>query len=923
MKPKDKKVNDAPDAPVLYQTLIVKNARIESSSIETWQNAVNSAKRGERTKLYDLYDNVLADTILANAVDKRINAITNAELAFIRDGQNVEQIDDLIDSVEFEELIKEIILSKAYGKSVIEIMFNPRFNIFSYPRRNIRITNLDRPLAEHRKFIASKETDREGYDFTTDPRFIECGKDDELGFLFKAAQYVIYKRGGFGDWAQFVEIFGMPFLLGKYNSYDEKARDQLFKALEELGSNPKGAIPEGTNIEIHENKSSGSSSLYRDFRAACNEEILIAVLGNTMTTVQGDKGARSLGEVHQDTEQKINAADRRFVARTLNRYLLPMLIERGYHAEGGYFVFPDAGENMTTNDRVDLALKIRREGIPVDDDYIYNISGIPKPDVGAGSARPPKEPTKPPPSEKPESNSKNRITSNSVEKIEKTPTPPPVSPWQRLKRFFVQAPAAMTGATGNSTTKSTANTINNSVLPVHIDIKDLFLQAIKNIYANAGGRQALVERLLFDITNTVLQAGINQQFELADDVEFGQKNSDFIDQFRYNTAVFSAFKNHQQTAEIVSLLYDDDGNLRSFHQFKKLAGEISKDYNERWLQTEYNTAVRAARLAVNYKKYLETKHLYPNLEYILSSAPDKSRRKIHESWVGTVLPIEHTWWDDHIPPSDWNCKCSVRQTDKPETAIPQTEDTHNPVFRNHPGKTASFIKLNEHPYVTCPHVGTCSRQSLSLSIPSIPTLSTFPPPTTTLSDPPNRQECQICMLAKTWQANQTRIASNLREYNRLKNDPNYVNVKFNPQTGGLKATHRLHNFDRQVGIFGIKRGLYESKARDVLYNYGMKVILESEVAPEGVSVADGFLNDIKFDIKGVEKMGEYTIKNKFIKARRQEANTIVLYYHNESVFSMELLEAGYIDYIMQTRRDNQVNCINTIYYIIENKLYRF
>lgn len=59
------------------------------------------------------------------------------------------------------------------------------------------------------------------------------------------------------------------------------------------------------------------------------------------------------------------------------------------------------------------------------------------------------------------------------------------------------------------------------------------------------------------------------------------------------------------------------------------------------------------------------------------------------------------------------------------------------------------------------------------------------------------------------------------EYKQLANDPNYTNVQFNTNNGGLMATHRLHNFDKQ-------HGRYEIEAQQAGYNAGYKVILEQE-----------------------------------------------------------------------------------------------
>jgi hypothetical protein len=671
---RQKKVNtmQSDGAQLVLQNLVIRQARIESADIDAWKTAVNSAKKGIRTKLYDLYENLLADPVLSDAVDKRVNAITNAELAFLRNGENVEEIDDLIDTPEFEELIREIILHKAWGKSVIEVKFTPQFDIFSFPRKHIKIANLDKKLAERKRYIIAKEGDLTGYEYSEDEQIIECGKDDDLGFLFKAAPYVIYKRGGFGDWAEFAEVFGMPFLVGKYPGYDPKTKDLLFQALSDIGSRPRAAIPKETELQVYENKSSGSNNLYQSFRLACNEEILISVLGNTMTTLSGS--SRSQAEVHKDTQEGISAADRRYVQRILNRRLLPLLLKRGYDVAGGFFTFPDKGESLSTMDRIDIALKIKNDAkVPVSDDYFYEISGIPKAEAGEPGPKEP-DPTDPEPE----------------------PEPPQKPKKKGLKSFFASAPAVKSGANQPGFITRLIWSITGKVKfddKYSINVSKLVDEALREIYGS--DYQQLVNARLWDISNNVLQHALTVEFD-KEGADWGETNKDFINEIRTNTAVFAAFKNHQQTSDIVGLLIDEKGELRSFSKFRKLALQISEKYNVNWLQTEYNTAVRIARAAINYRKYLANEKLYPNLEYIESIATEK--RSDHLEYVGTILPIRHPWWKIHLPPSEWNCQCSVKPTNKEVTDVPDEGEPVNPVFANNPGETGKLINTEETQY---------------------------------------------------------------------------------------------------------------------------------------------------------------------------------------------------------------------------------
>ncbi len=230
-----------------------------------------------------------------------------------------------------------------------------------------------------------------------------------------------------------------------------------------------------------------------------------------------------------------------------------------------------------------------------------------------------------------------------------------------------------------------SNNITGAERSRSINVKTLLRKALEEIY---NGDTEVVNRFLFEISNESLQQALTLAFE-------EEENSDFINEFRYNTAVFAAFKNHQQTAEMVEQLTDENGELRSFRNFRKATKGIEKDYNEKWLQTEYNTAVRSARMAVKWRDFLKTEHLYPNLEYMQSRASHK--REEHLEYVGTILPIRHSWWDTHLPPTDWNCKCWVRPTDKEPTAVPDA-DAISGVFANNPGKTGEFVNIKATPY---------------------------------------------------------------------------------------------------------------------------------------------------------------------------------------------------------------------------------
>lgn len=359
-----------PPAQIVVNNLVIKAANRATLDISNWRTALTSAERGRRTQLYDLYDDVLLDNVLSDAIEKRIEAITNADIVFANaKGESVPELDKLIDSSEFETLLKEILGSRFWGCSLVQVDFTPdkKMSVWPVPRKHIRPKD---------KMIAIEQNDEKGYPFADDDRFIFVGSETGLGLILRACPYVIYKRGDFGDWAQFAEVFGMPFRKATYNSQDEQTRLLLEKAMEQSGSASYAVIPNEANFDIIESKTNGNGQLYNLLRTACNEEILVGILGQTMTTLNGS--SRSQSETHMDVQENKHKSDRRYVQRILNEYLIPLMEKRGLPVQGGWFSFPEKGESISLKERATIDLQmVNIVDIPAD--YFYDTYGYPKP----------------------------------------------------------------------------------------------------------------------------------------------------------------------------------------------------------------------------------------------------------------------------------------------------------------------------------------------------------------------------------------------------------------------------------------------------------------------------------------------------------------------------------------------------------------
>jgi len=129
-----------------------------------------------------------------------------------------------------------------------------------------------------------------------------------------------------------------------------------------------------------------------------------------------------------------------------------------------------------------------------------------------------------------------------------------------------------------------------------------------------------------------------------------------------------------------------------------------------------------------------------------------------------------------------------------------------------------------------------------------------------------------------------RIAENKKEYERYKNDPEYIEVKFNPENGGVKAIHKLHNFDK-VG------GEYEKDVQNAGYNAGHSVIFTSEKGkPDGEKYTEGIWDGLTFEIGTSCGTGKNNIKKIMQHCYSKRAQIAIINFKDSSFFQWLALQ---------------------------------
>lgn len=237
----------------------------------------------------------------------------------------------------------------------------------------------------------------------------------------------------------------------------------------------------------------------------------------------------------------------------------------------------------------------------------------------------------------------------------------------------------------------------------HLSEEDL-VHILRQIYDRDFNPETDIQRELYSHTLKFLNDAVDKGFTLKT-----EENREFIEQLKYNNAVFAAFKTHREQNDLVELLLDGEGKPRSFSDFRKATEPVIGAYNVNWLHTEYLTAIKSARTAEMFKRFEADKDLFPNVRWLPSRAVEP--RESHRVYWNQVRRLDDRWWLTHYPGCLWGCQCDVENTADPITHIGYNpvdpnaptleEDTKevSPGLDQNPVFTGSIF-TKTHPYIT-------------------------------------------------------------------------------------------------------------------------------------------------------------------------------------------------------------------------------
>ena len=665
------------------------------NSIQLWKTGIDNFENVQyptNEELIRVYNDAVLDAHLTALMEARKRKTTGADFKIVDD--NLDEIDDQTEKFKsqwFVDAMNYALDSIFYGYSLLQfgdqigddfdcVKVVPRE--FVYPQKEI---------------VRNSPTSDTGIPWKKYAQWlIPAGNPDDMGLLAKAAPLTIYKKASMGSWADYTDLFGTPFRIGKTDVRDETTRDNMAEMFENMTSSTWAVVDKDDEVEFVQGK---NVDAYQTFDAQVdrlNSEMSKLITGSTMT--MDDGSSRSQSEVHENTTNLIVKSDAVFIENWVNKCLIPWL--NFYHGFNitGKFMF-DTTEVLTIKEQFEIDLELIKTGkydIPAD--YITQTYGTPLDEVD--------DPDDDPDEPGGGNNSDANGTENSLPGKHQGET-------HGFDRFADEINAIYFDDCCH-----VHNDIDNPELNADIGqpLSDAEFEQLYNDIFNGEVTPDDLPVDLYNGTGELLSDGIVEGFENYQKLGLGfVPDQDFFDALRDNAFKFAGAKTYQQVLDMSNAIVDANGNQRTFSQFRREVDKINDVYNKNWLRAEYNNATSGSQMASIWNDNIQDIETFPFLKYLTTG--DQRVRQSHVELNNIIKPVNDPFWDMYFPPNGWNCRCTTLKLSDDEDGVTDTANMNLNLpeddFQFNVGKNR-MLYSPEHPYFVMSKQGQKAVDALPL-----------------------------------------------------------------------------------------------------------------------------------------------------------------------------------------------------------------
>ena len=312
-----------------------------------------------------LYDEIRRDPHAYAVLNKRVTEVVSREWKVQQasdrrlDKRAADAVRDQLKALDFDRLTKGLMGAILKGFAVAEVLWELRDGIWWAVKIKVRKQRRFRFTADGELRLTTRQSmiDGEpvpGRKFIVHRFSLDNEDDDPYGLGLGSVLFwpAWFKRQVLAHWLKSSENHSDPTTKGTYpGDWDDEKQKKLLAAMRNARRGGSIAVPDGITIEqlsAPSDRNTGQESLARYLDEMMSE----AVLGETLTTNSGDRGARSLGEVHNDVRIAIAKADADLLSATINETLVRWIVEVNFPGAGLPTVWRDFEEGEDLDARV-------------------------------------------------------------------------------------------------------------------------------------------------------------------------------------------------------------------------------------------------------------------------------------------------------------------------------------------------------------------------------------------------------------------------------------------------------------------------------------------------------------------------------------------------------------------------------------------
>lgn len=197
----------------------------------------------------------------------------------------------------------------------------------------------------------------------------------------------LYKAYSTGDFAEFLEIYGLPLIVGKYYSgATPEEKSSLMQAVARLGHDARAIMPLDMQLEIQKVTGSGESTPHLAMMDWADRAQSKAILGQTLSAEARATGMGSgVADLHNEVRDDIRNADARQIAATITRDLVYPLIVHNLGDINGLSRCPrlvfDTSEADDMTSMADSLPKLAAIGMKIPVQWAHERLRIPMPET--------------------------------------------------------------------------------------------------------------------------------------------------------------------------------------------------------------------------------------------------------------------------------------------------------------------------------------------------------------------------------------------------------------------------------------------------------------------------------------------------------------------------------------------------------------